>query len=80
MSAYDYSREEFAAVFTELQKTYQIYGPKRFAGRGRFSDTDLIRYAPLASLDELELAEKSSLSPKSLVFPADETIFHFNDH
>ncbi len=80
MSAYDYSREEFAAVFAELQKTYQIYGPKRFVGRGRFSDTDLVRYAPLASLDELELAEKSSLSPKSLVFPADETIFHFNDH
>ncbi|HPW59060.1 MAG TPA: anaerobic sulfite reductase subunit AsrA [Candidatus Rifleibacterium sp.] len=80
MSAYDYSRAEFAAVFAELQKTYQIYGPKRFIGRGRFSDTDLIRYAPLASLDELELAEKSSLSPKSLVFPADETIFHFNDH
>ncbi|HNX75802.1 MAG TPA: anaerobic sulfite reductase subunit AsrA [Candidatus Rifleibacterium sp.] len=80
MNSYELTRSNFAALFAALASRYRIYGPKRFAGKGRFSDTDLIKYAPLAGPDELELSEKSSLSPKSLVFPPDETIFHFNEN
>ena len=80
MNSYELTRLDFAGVFAALASRYRIYGPKRFAGKGRFSDTDLIKYAPLNSPDELELSEKSSLSPKSLVFPPDETIFHFNEN
>ncbi|MBU1109932.1 MAG: anaerobic sulfite reductase subunit AsrA [Candidatus Riflebacteria bacterium] len=72
------SSEQFKTVFAGLSEHYCIVGPKRFAGLGRFSDTDLIRYAPLTSIDELELAEKSCFSPKDLVFPPDETLFYFN--
>ena len=72
------SSQQMATVFARLSEHYRIVGPKRFAGRGRFSDNDLVRYAQLASFDELELAEKSWLSPKDLVFPADETLFNFN--
>lgn len=71
-------KAEFAGAFALLRQEFAIYGPKRFAGRGRFSDSDLIRYAELTSVDELELAEKSWFSPKELVFPPDETMFYFN--
>lgn len=78
LNSYEFSTDEFADIFARLGADFQIIGPRRFAGRGRFSDTDLIKYAPLSSFDELELDEKSSLSPKSVVFPADETLFYFN--
>lgn len=79
MKSYEFAVNDFSGIFQKLGEKYQIVGPKRFVGQGRFSDTDLIKYAPLASLDELELAEKSSLSPKSLVLPPDETLFYFNE-
>ncbi len=78
MKSYAYGNEGFSAVFAQLADNYVILGPKRFAGRGRFSDTDLIKYAPIKSVAELELVVKSSVSPKMAVFPADETLFHFN--
>lgn len=69
---------QFSKVFTQLSEKYRVVGPKRFAGKGRFSDSDLVRYAPLSSFAELELTEKSYFSPKDLVFPPDETLFYFN--
>lgn len=80
MKSFTMDKSQFGALFSELGSAYTICGPRRFAGKGRFSNTDLIKYAPLGSPEELELAEKSSLSPKSLVFPPDETIFHFNEN
>lgn len=29
----------------KLQEEYEIWAPKRFVGKGRYSDTDLIKYA-----------------------------------
>lgn len=78
MQAYTYKKDDFARVFADLAQKYIVIGPKRCAGRGRFSDTDLIKYAPISSLAELELVQKSSVSPKGVVFPADETLFYFN--
>lgn len=78
MSSFSFSLEEFSRVFDALGELYALSGPKRFPGKGRFSGTDLVKYAPLVSFDELELDEKSSMSPKSLVFPPDETTFYFN--
>lgn len=69
----------FAEVFAQLAKTYEIFGPKRFPGRGNLAGDDLIDYAPLQSPDELVLEQKSDLSPKSLLFPPDETMFLFNE-
>ncbi|EKD81911.1 MAG: hypothetical protein ACD_39C01575G0002 [uncultured bacterium] len=77
-NSFSLSQEQFSKVFVQLAERYRIFGPKRIAGRGRFSDTDLVRYASLNSFAELELAEKSWFSPKELVFPPDETMFYFN--
>lgn len=77
MSSYEFTREEFSRVFDGLRARCSLYGPRRFPGRGRFTNTDLVKYAQLNGLEELELEEKSYMSPKSLAFPADETLFYF---
>jgi anaerobic sulfite reductase subunit A len=77
-SSFKLFADQFANLFEQLVKTYRIVGPRRFIGAGRFAGSDLVRYASLASADELELGEKSWFSPKELVFPPDETLFYFN--
>ncbi|MEW6713435.1 MAG: anaerobic sulfite reductase subunit A, partial [Candidatus Riflebacteria bacterium] len=79
MNSYSLTRSNFKDIFDRLSAEYRLFGPKRLAGRGRFSDTDLITCDFLADIDELEFEEKSFMSPKSVVFPADETIFVFNE-
>lgn len=76
--SFNLSTGELSGLFSRLAETFNVCGPKRFKGRGRFSGEDLIKYAVLSSFEELELNEKSRMSPKSLVFPADETMFFFN--
>lgn len=80
MKSFEFSKSTFATIFTDLHRNYSLFGPKRIAGKGRFSDSDLITYANLSSAKELELAEKSYFSPKAIVFPADETTFHFTEN
>ncbi len=79
MNSYSLTRSNFKDIFDRLSAEYRLFGPKRLAGRGRFSDTDLITCDFLADIDELEFEEKSFMSPKSVVFPADETTFVFNE-
>lgn len=76
-ASFEFPGGEFEKVFRRLAESYAIWGPKRFPGRGRFFGTDLVRYAPLDTFSDLELAEKSCGSPKEVVFPPDETLFHF---
>lgn len=78
MKSLKLTRKEFIEAFARLSDKYRLFGPKRLAGRGRFSDTDLITCDFLNSIEELESEEKSFLSPKAVVFPPDETTFIFN--
>ncbi len=41
---YKVSFEEANKIFDKLQEEYEIWAPKRFVGKGRYSNTDLIRY------------------------------------
>jgi anaerobic sulfite reductase subunit A len=77
MQSIELKGENIELWFARLSGKYRIVGPARFKNLGRFSDTDLVKYAEIKSINELELLEKSSFSPKSLVFPADETMFYF---
>ena len=43
------STPDFDQALTALKKEYKIFAPARFPGRGRFSDTDLIKYAEVNS-------------------------------
>ena len=50
-------------MFAKLQEEYEIWAPKRFVGKGRYSDTDLIKYA------RVDRAEKSSTGKNRIFRP-----------
>mgnify|MGYP003373426324 CR=1 FL=1 len=37
---YKVSFDEVNQIFADLSKEYEIWAPKRFPGKGRYSDTD----------------------------------------
>jgi len=73
------SNSDFDEALKQIQETYTIIAPKRFEKRGRFSDTDLIRYDKISQLKEIEWKEKSNFSPKEVVFPITQTLFNFTE-
>jgi|ETNmetMinimDraft_26_1059896.scaffolds.fasta_scaffold116234_2 hypothetical protein len=52
-----------------------IVAPKRRAGGGRYSETDLITYERVESLCEIDFVSKTHLSAKSVLFPVREAMF-----
>ncbi|KNF07663.1 anaerobic sulfite reductase subunit A [Gottschalkia purinilytica] len=77
--AFSIPNKKIDEIFEIMQKEYEIWGPKRFPSRGRFSDDDLIIYDKIQSIDELEVKEKSEGSPKEPYFPITQTMFYFNE-
>ena len=73
------NKESFKKGFELLKEKFHIFAPKRFEKKGRFSDTDLIKYAKIESLEEIVWNEKSFYSPKEIVFPITQTIFYFTE-
>ncbi|MGL4739460.1 MAG: anaerobic sulfite reductase subunit AsrA [Sarcina sp.] len=65
-------------VLKELKKHYKIYAPKRFEKKGRYSDTDIIKYAQIDTIDEIVFDEKSSYPAKEVVSPITQTLYFFN--
>ena len=76
---YFFKKEDADTLFAELKKQYRIYAPKRFPGTGRFSDTDLVKYAEVASLDEIEFEGKSDFPAKEVISPIQQTLFYFTE-
>lgn len=68
---------EMKNVFNTLNKNFYIYAPKKFIGKGRYSDTDLISYAKIEDFSEIEWYEKSYYSPKEILFPITTTTYYF---
>ena len=73
------TNESFDKVLEKLRKDYTVYAPRRFKDRGRFSDTDLIRYGEVSSVADIVWNEKSTFSPKEIIFPITQTIFRFTE-
>ena len=69
--------QQMEAFLAKLGQDYRIFAPKRFIGQGRFSDTDIIRYAEVGTLSEMELHERSTYSAKEVVTPINQTLFYF---
>lgn len=69
---------DFGRGLTTLSETFDVWGPVRQKGTGRFSDTDVIGYGKISSFSELVLNEKTYFSPKEAVFPVRETLFRFS--
>ncbi len=62
-----------------LKENYRIFAPKVFAGEGRFSDTDLVKYSEIDSIDEICFDKKSEFSPKEVMLPMTQTMFYFTE-
>lgn len=73
------SYHEADCLLQALSPQYRFCAPVRFAGRGRFSDGDAIRYAEIRSFAEIVHAERSHFSPKEIVFPVTETLYYLTE-
>ncbi len=69
---------EFDRGLQTLGELFDVVGPVRQKGTGRFSDTDVIGYGKISCLSDLVMDEKSFFSPKEMVFPVRETLFRFS--
>ncbi len=76
---YKINKAKFNDVLAKLSETYDIYAPKRAASKGRFSDTDLVKYEKVQSFDEMAFDVRSNFSFKELVLPITETLFYFTE-
>ena len=77
---YKLSIENFNDVLKELSKEYKIYAPKVLEGKGRFSDTDMIRYGEISRVEEIEFDKKSQFSYKEVLLPISQTLFFFTEN
>ncbi len=66
-------------TISELSSEYDIYAPVAKEGRGRFSDTDLIRYDKIKSVEEIIWDKKSTYSPKEVIYPITQRLFYFTE-
>ncbi len=77
---YQVSREAADRVFEQLGQDYDVFAPKVFAGEGCFSDTDVIRYGKVNTLDEIEWERRSDYSFKEVLLAVNETLFYFTEN
>ncbi len=71
--------EKANEILSQLRKTYSVYAPKRSPKQGRYSDIDIIRYAEVTPVEEIEYLEKSDYPAKEVINPIQETIFYFTE-
>lgn len=77
---YQLSKKNAEELFCQLQEQYDIYAPKVFPGEGCFSDTDVIRYGKVRTLDEIEWDRRSDYSFKEALLPVNEVLFYFTEN
>ena len=77
--SYQLTFDEANGLFEQQKKEYRIFAPKRFPKQGRYSDTDIIRYAEIDRPGEIIFDHKSTYSPKEVITPITETLFYFTD-
>lgn len=76
---YALSAGSFNGLMRELSADYHIYAPVKMAGKGPFSDTDLVTYGQVTSFEQIEFNGKSRFSPKEAVHPVTQTLFYFTE-
>ena len=76
---YQLSKAKADALFQQWAKKYDIFAPVLMEGEGCFSDTDIIRYGKVNTLDEIEWNKKSDYSFKEVLLAINETLFYFTE-
>ncbi|MGL6183832.1 MAG: anaerobic sulfite reductase subunit AsrA [Clostridium chrysemydis] len=65
------------SVFNKMSPKFKVFAPKNFEGKGRSSDTDMVRYGEVKDVSEIVFDKKSAFSPKEVLLPITQTIFFF---
>ncbi len=76
---YQLSRKTANGIFHQWAEKYDIFAPVLMEGEGCFSDTDIIRYGKVGSLDDIEWNKKSDYSFKEVLLAINETLFYFTE-
>ena len=76
---YNLSFQEVNTLFEDLKKEYKIYAPKRFKKQGRYSDTDIIKYDEISTVEEIDFKEKSHYPVKEVITPITQTLYYFTE-
>ena len=76
---YKVSFDEANQIFAKLNSEYEIWAPKRFPGKGRYSDTDIIRYDKVKTVEEIVFDEKSDFPAKEVLSAITEPLFYFTE-
>lgn len=75
--SYKLSEALFDDYLKTLSASFNVYGPVRRRGKGKFAETDVIGYGVVNRLQDLVNDEKSYFSPKETLYPIRETLFYF---
>lgn len=76
---YQLSKTDADTLLAQWSLHSSVYAPVRMEGEGCFSDTDIIRYTTVSSLNEIEWEKKSDYSFKEVLLPINETLFYFTE-
>ena len=76
---YQLSKKEANRLFSQWTAKYDIFAPVLKVGEGCFSDTDIIRYEKIRSLDDIEWVKKSDYSFKEVLLAINQTLFYFTE-
>lgn len=76
---YCLNKDEMNAVIKKWSKDYYIFAPKCFEGGGAYSDTDVIRYGQIESVEEVVFDKKSNFSFKEVLLPISQTLFYYTE-
>ncbi|MGI6068907.1 MAG: anaerobic sulfite reductase subunit AsrA [Blautia sp.] len=66
-------------VLQALRKDYRVFAPVRFPNEGRYSETDLIKYAEVEKFQDIVWDKKSDFPAKEVISPIQQTIFYFTE-
>lgn len=77
---YQLNADALNTVFAKWSDTYDIYAPKLFAGTGRSSMQDIVRYGKITKTEEIVWDKRSDYSAKDVLLPVCQTLFYFNEN
>lgn len=70
-------KEDINDALEKLNEKYDIYAPMRYSKKGRYSDTDSIRYGKINNAEDIVFDEKSDYPAKEVLTPITEALFYF---
>lgn len=71
--------EDANKILQKLQTEYEIWAPKRFQKKGRYSDTDIVKYDKINKVEEIEYKQKSDFPAKEVLSPITQSLFYFTE-